>query len=729
MGKLVTHLLTSLLLSSLLTACDSEFAERGKRYLGRVTYSLMDKLQSHVSADSESIDVLKFLPEPNYSNADASDAQQLTDASLTLAPMWSRMESVGWQGKTPVLIQVRRENAAISNGKIRLHAALGAYADVQLPRQIDVYSKVDGGMVVVGSYREKQGLTLQDKRSYWLEVPVHGLTETFVVAVHANGWYVQLDELEFVPDTTIADSKPLKAQTLSLNSLEDIRKSATEKLIFDMEMRASDRFKNKQIWRKEFPNQAVVSWVADPWATNLDELVPQHIDATASALKVQGTDAEYEHFAIGVYSTENGISDITVNLDGLPEGSFELLSLERVLASDGRMAYDPLQPIKDSTLRLESGWPYLIWVKVDLRKLPLGQSSAILNVQSARQGIAKSYDLDVTVYSAGKSKNIPLWASVWGYSGDMPIWGDAKLAVQNQEAHYVNRWTIHPENIPGRLLNGEIEAHKKERLLADLALYKGKGKVRLYLGWTLGNNPLGILPNHYVVSEDKENAFAKWLLSLSGLMESAGYTENDWELYPIDEPTGASLDALVPIVKIIKKILPKVAIYSDPISTTADPSREAQLQVLNQDIDIWQPDLALLQGKGRAFFSQQSKDWGFYQNPPLPPKRADPIRYYRALGWWAWKTGAKGIGFWSYSDTTGSSMWNDFDGRRPDFSVVYDRSGTLLNSRRWEAFADGIEDYKIMQGAGIQADDTLSPDLLDTHAIQSLRSDALERLN
>lgn len=728
MGKLLTHLLTSLFLSSLLSACDSDLAERGKRYLGRVTHGVMDKLQSHVSSDRESLNVLQLLPLPNYSNADAADPMQLTDASLTLPPMWTRKESVGWQGKTPVLIQVNREDATVTNGKVRIHAALGAYASVMLPRQVDVYTEVDGGMVIVGTYRERKGLNLEDERSYWLEIPVRGLTDKFVIAVHANGWYVQLDELEFVPDVGVS-GKPASTQVLALNNLEEVRKSAAEKLVMDMEMRAMDRFQSKQEWRKVYPEQGLVSWVADPWATNLDRLGPLEVNTKAAKIEVMGNDAEYEHFAVGIYSMISGLSQIDIRVEGLPDDSYELLSLERVLASDGRMAFDPLVPITGSSLKLQSGWPYLIWVKLDLRKLPLGKNTATVTMRNKSESFAKVYDIDVSVVAAGKSKDVPIWASVWGYSSDMPMWANPELAIQNQQAHYVNRWTIKPQDIPGLALDGNIEAHKKKRLLADLALYRGKGKVRLYFGWSLESNPLGIKPGYYAISSAKEKAFTKWLLLLNSVMASAGYTKNDWELYPIDEPTGALLDALLPIAKIMKKTLPDIAVYSDPISTSADPSHEAQLKALNDTIDTWQPDLALLQGKGRAFFSSLEKGWGFYQNPPLPPKRADPIAYYRALGWWAWKTGATGIGFWSFSDTTNSSMWNDFDGRRPDFSVVYDRSGVLLNSRRWEAFAEGIEDYKIMQGAGELASPELNPAMLDTQTIQTLRKKALQQFN
>lgn len=48
------------------------------------------------------------------------------------------------------------------------------------------------------------------------------------------------------------------------------------------------------------------------------------------------------------------------------------------------------------------------------------------------------------------------------------------------------------------------------------------------------------------------------------------------------------------------------------------------------------------------------------------------------------------------------SAWTDFDGARPDFSIVYDaatapegvsRAEAQIQSRRWEAWRDGVEDY------------------------------------
>lgn len=58
--------------------------------------------------------------------------------------------------------------------------------------------------------------------------------------------------------------------------------------------------------------------------------------------------------------------------------------------------------------------------------------------------------------------------------------------------------------------------------------------------------------------------------------------------------------------------------------------------------------------------------------------------------------GASGVGFWSYSDTNGSSAWNDLDGKYPDWAVVYEADNRIVSSRRWEAFREGLEDYSLL---------------------------------
>jgi len=97
-----------------------------------------------------------------------------------------------------------------------------------------------------------------------------------------------------------------------------------------------------------------------------------------------------------------------------------------------------------------------------------------------------------------------------------------------------------------------------------------------------------------------------------------------------------------------------------------------------------------------SWFTTLHRDWWLYSNPKSPAKLASPLHDFRLLAWWAWHYGARGIGFWSYSDTNGSSAWDDLDSRRPDWAVVYESPDGIVSSRRWEAFREGLEDYALL---------------------------------
>jgi hypothetical protein len=113
-------------------------------------------------------------------------------------------------------------------------------------------------------------------------------------------------------------------------------------------------------------------------------------------------------------------------------------------------------------------------------------------------------------------------------------------------------------------------------------------------------------------------------------------------------------------------------------------------------VDYWQPSLLAVRGHLGDFFKGLQKEWWIYGNPKSPAKIGSPLHDYRLLAWWAWHYRASGVGFWSYSDTNGSSAWDDIDGRRPDWAVVYESDKGVVSSRRWEAFREGLEDYALL---------------------------------
>ena len=110
---------------------------------------------------------------------------------------------------------------------------------------------------------------------------------------------------------------------------------------------------------------------------------------------------------------------------------------------------------------------------------------------------------------------------------------------------------------------------------------------------------------------------------------------------------------------------------------------------------FWQPSWKYIQKYGAQFFQRSSARWMIYDNPTYPAKNASPAKFFRGLSWRAWSVGASGFGTWSFDDTQGSSAFDDFDGRRSDWSLVYESDQLYTPSRRWLALLRGIEDIRL----------------------------------
>jgi len=125
---------------------------------------------------------------------------------------------------------------------------------------------------------------------------------------------------------------------------------------------------------------------------------------------------------------------------------------------------------------------------------------------------------------------------------------------------------------------------------------------------------------------------------------------------------------------------------------------------LRDAVAIWQPQVggALDSMLAARRWFRPRELWVYYV-PPAPAKAADP-RCYRKVAWEAMRANAAGIGVWSYSDTGGSSAWDDLDGARPDWAMVYEADGGPVPSRRLAAFLQGATDMRIAAACSARAD-------------------------
>jgi hypothetical protein len=452
-------------------------------------------------------------------------------------------------------------------------------------------------------------------------------------------------------------------------------------------------------WLTDFDKSKLLMWfVENPFGVIDGEVAqPGNVPSASKRGGCRGSLSEKETICIGTAYTGETPLTCSVQLKG-PAPIVDSVSpgiLKRVLASDGYMVYDPIVPLEvGDEVILSPNKAVYFWLTIDMHGLPPGNHEAVFLLKSImNRGIFSEIPLTIRVEPLRFSDNLTPRAMTWGYLSDRPVCKSPEKCAQDMSVHGVNVFVIHPSHIP---IPGKQDAafYKKVALLEkDVALLKGEKRLLiLFLRW-----------DKYRPSEiDTKN----WVTWIRDKMAAMGLRPSEWALYPVDEPRGKKLVQLSRYAHWIKEAAPTVSVYANPIDTVSEPLVPGDLISLDAVIDIWQPSLDLVSKWNGRFFNARRPAWWLYHNPPSPAKTASPLGHYRMMAWKAWFLGAAGIGFWSYSDTTGSSTWDDFDGRRPDYAVVYEGDGGPISSRRWEAFREGLEDFQLLSTAGSWSPET-----------------------
>jgi hypothetical protein len=187
-----------------------------------------------------------------------------------------------------------------------------------------------------------------------------------------------------------------------------------------------------------------------------------------------------------------------------------------------------------------------------------------------------------------------------------------------------------------------------------------------------------------------------------GLTQRLGLQFAEWAIYPFDEPHCDHDRQLINhVAGLIDQVEPRIQLWADPMR-----SQEKGLSTLDfwqsmaSSIDIWWPadgyipsgsdTLAYLRGLGKPF--------GFYNCAAYNTKNrvaVQPDRYYRSFGFKVVERGAAGMGFWTWCAWLGDS-WDDEDDatRDGDGAVVYEGHEGPVTSLGWEAWSEGLDDYK-----------------------------------
>jgi hypothetical protein len=681
------------------------------------------------------ITINNVFPLPNYSlSTDEDDIKQLTDKEILRFPIWSKKKCVGWQNRSPIKISAKiggaKNKQSAIKGVLRIHTAKNINASVKVLKRVDVYSRVNSNQYIhVGNY---QGFEHNwgDRQNHWVNVNVNKLGNELDIVIHGNGPFIFIDEIEWIPsnDSSISDQGIHLLQS-------QIIKDSTDKLKLALMDKA--RFNQKN---EKFNNSSKLRvWVDDPWGDLTWKPSVKKINRASKEVRIMGMNNEKESAVLGVFNPESGDEfNVTISSNQkINNEAIELGVVDNILSASGKLIFDPIIPLKKGEpFNVKINEVGYIWLSVDLSKLQEKHYEA--NILVSSKDSSSQYSIPLIIDVVDKELNIEGPSAInWSYTSDLPIWNNPEQAMEDLIEHGINVFVVPPKHIPQPNIEGKWDIDAARKLKKDLDLFKGKGQILLFVAWGAGSRPRPewMFTRTGLNEEKKFEILKSWLFQLNHYMKKRGFSYNDWAIYPVDEVHGKKLDFLMKVVPWIKKANPKIRIYANPSLSRTGYATHCQLKELEPLIDIWQPSSAYATTKGKRFFSKLTAPWWVYDNPKSPVKQSSPFEDYRKLSWEAWDMGSSGVGFWAYSDTKGSSAWDDLDGTKPDWAVVYEGESKLVSSRRWEAFREGIEDYRLLTTAenmncypsslGKRIRESLSRGTLDSLSINLFRQQIL----
>jgi len=649
------------------------------------------------------ITISRVKPIANYSlTKDSSDIIQLTDGDTVKYPMWKQRLAVGWAKVTPIMLwaNLHRGNRATDpiSGRLRIHSVSKKKSEIWIPKRIDVYSNQGNDTWTHVGGRDFSSEGSGDGNGRWLEIDVQGSAskELFVV-IHTRGDYLFVDEISF-------EYIGQKKQRIDNYKIDGYNGAVSDSLARLKEtIKAKLRVKDTQAreWEESFGKSVNISWVEEPWGSLSGAPKAIHIKKRlGKKVKIVGVRNERESALIGILNNKLNSSLVTIQLhaeDAL-RSAIQIRKVKPVISADGKAAYDALLPSDfGEYIALSPKSASYIWLTFDLSRLPGGSYKAVIEIHDS--GVISQIPVNITVVDMEVDSR-QIHAINWAYPTDLPIWKDPKIVIDDLVSHGINVFVIPPKYIP--LPPAESTKSKLtdfQTLIDAVKLYPKNSIFLLFLDWSLSRLESRHLkwlhPKTGWPIEKKRDVLVQWVRDINDAMASAGVSRENWFLYPIDEPNSKHIYYLQNLFALLKSVDKTIGIYANPIDTHSSPMQVDDLKAINAYIDQWQPKLQFAELRGRKFFQSLRSRWWVYDVPKSPAKSVPPS-YYRIIAWRAWHVGASGIGFWSYSATRGSSAWDDLDGTQPDWAVVYEGERPI-SSRRWEAFREGIEDFRLLQ--------------------------------
>lgn len=688
-------------------------------------------------------------PQQNYTqsvSAPASDTTSLTDGKYTVGYFWSQKTTVGWQRAKTVEILTDLEKE-YNIGSIAFNTARGEKAGVYYPAHIAAFVGSDrdhllyAGDIAINS--ENQPGSYQIKRFELNNIGIRG--RYVFLEVVPKGVYLFCDEIEVIEGSPGSGQKGTLSVDQARTFTDQIRRTGIEELLSkqtddlnktmvgaaeeehilkikhqiaslqttnDVETEYAEMLALRgAVLRVRFPGNEIMIQTINPWAQLTPYTFPA--EATPLALSFMLPKGGYDSQALSVTNLSVKSRGISVLLDKAPAGvEIELYQAPFVKTAAMEYIADPLVPAEMGFM-LRPGESRMVIVTV--HGTQSGTWSHTLRIKSEDR--VTSLPITTQVVNVNLPKNLHLNSITWAELNHKLIRDRKQAAVNDLLSHHTNVMEVPPAYLP----IGELPQDFRP-LEEYLRISNGITKVLLFANLkpttrSSVNGKYSFMGNEWKIW------FKKWFEEVTKITTKAGIPKENLYFYPYDEMDGKHIEEFVAFATWVRKEIPDIRLY-------ATINNKNALQTL--------PYLDVAQVVNRDYLLGDIKTTGpeiWIYDASGPAKSLSPYSYYRIMSWKAFLKGYTGVGFWAYADAGGGdnpgTAWDDFDGAYPDYAVIYEGdNGTIISSRRWEAWRTGIEDYELLtmyaKAKGEGAAKTLAKSVLD-NSQDTARADTVRR--
>ncbi len=427
---------------------------------------------------------------------------------------------------------------------------------------------------------------------------------------------------------------------------------------------------------------------------------------------------EYESAAITLFNADEAPMHVRPvltplqSVGGSTVSAADLITLRTSVFVDGRggagRTGDALIRVPPTGFDISPGQPRQLWLTVYAPTLAPGDYAFAIDLQPTdAAGTLVPTDLvqaRITVAGIRFPDRATLKTFAYHYIERSDITKTAQAeAIADLRAHHVNVdvlfWSSAlPMPTIDRAGKMQIDFTKH-----DAALDRYAGGELLLFYWGLGVHRDEVPGLRTIQGPPYLDAVKEWVTRWVAHLKERGLDYDDFAMYPFDESLAPEFETLAKFLK--QEVDPKLRIFANSRGLKDGD----QLRRIAPYLDIWCPrDLIYGARLGPAELDARRtipEVWSY--DCSSSSKGKPPLDYFRFQMWRAFARGDRGCGLWTYADPeTGADAWHDFAWLSGKYGVVYgplgkpddvDFSGeSIVPSRRWEAWREGVEDYEYL---------------------------------